>query len=171
VARPEKVEKVKELAARFRSARGVVLTEFRGLTVKDATELRRTLRQAGGSLEVVKNTLARLAVGRAGLDGVARFLEGPTALAFLEGDPVAGAKALLEAARRFPAVTVKGAVIEGTVLDGEQARALATLDPKEVSVAKVAGALQAPVARLAYLLRAPLQRLAHALAERGRQAA
>lgn len=169
--RPEKVEKVEELAARFRSASGVVLTEFRGLTVKDATELRRTLREAGASLEVVKNTLARLAVGRAGVDGLARFLEGPTALAFLEGDPVAGAKVLLEATRRFPAVTVKGALIEGTVLDGEGARSLATLDSKEVSLARVAGALQAPVSRLAYLLRAPLQRLAYALAERARQAA
>ena len=77
----------------------------------------------------------------------------------------------MEAARRFPAIVVKGAWVEGQLLGDEDARALATIDPKEVSAAKVAGLLQSPVSRIAYLLQAPLQRIAYALAERGRQEA
>ena len=171
MAKPEKVARVRDLAERFRSAQGALFANFQGLTVKDATELRRTLRAAGAAFVVVKNTLTRLAVQDAGLEGVLSLLEGPTAVAFLDGDPIAGAKAVLEAGRRFPALAVKGAVIEGRVLAGEEARQLATLDSREVSLARVAGALQAPVSRMAYLLRAPLQRMAYALAERGRQAA
>jgi large subunit ribosomal protein L10 len=167
--KPEKVEKVKELAQRFEVSSGVMFAEFRGLTVKDATELRRALRVADTSMRVVKNTLARLAAQQAGVEGAAAILEGPTAVAFFRGDAVAGAKTLLDLTRRFPALVVKGAVLEGHVMDAEQARGLATLESKEISVAKLAGMLQAPVARISYLLRAPLQRIAYALAERGRQ--
>ena len=99
------------------------------------------------------------------------LLEGPTAVAFMKGDAVQGAKALLELARRYPALVIKGALIEGRVLGEDDARSLATIDTKEVSAAKVAGILQAPVARIAHLLQAPLQRIAYALAERGRQTA
>ena len=120
---------------------------------------------------MVKNTLTRLAAREAGLEGVLDLLEGPTAIAFIGDDAVRGAKAFLEASRRFPALVVKGAVIEGRVLAEERARALATIEPKEVSVARLAGLLQAPLARTMYVLRAPLQRIAYALAERGRQAA
>jgi large subunit ribosomal protein L10 len=167
--KPEKVEKVKELTQEFKASTGVVFAEFRGLTVKDATELRRALRSADTSMRVVKNTLTRLAAQQAGLEGATPILEGPSAVAFFRGDAVAGAKTLLDLTRRFPALVVKGAVIEGHVMDAEQARGLATLESKEVSMAKLAGMLQAPVARIAYLLRAPLQRIAYALAERGRQ--
>jgi large subunit ribosomal protein L10 len=166
----EKVEKVKELSTRFKSGSGAVFADFRGLTVKDATELRRTLRGADASLQVVKNTLSRIAAREAGLEAAADLLEGPTAIAFFTGDAVAGAKSVLELSKRFPALVVKGALIEGRVLGEDQARSLATLESKEVSVAKLAGMLQAPLSRMAYLLRAPLARIAFALAERGRQA-
>jgi large subunit ribosomal protein L10 len=165
----EKVEKVKELTERFRGANGAMFADFRGLTVKDATELRRSLREAGAGLVVVKNTLTRLAAREAGLADAVALMEGPTAVAFLSGDAVAGAKAVLEMGRRFPALVVKGALIEGRVLGADDARALATIDTKEVSVGKVAGMLQAPIARTVYLLQAPIQRVAYALAERGRQ--
>ena len=168
--KPEKIEKVKELTKRLKSVSGAVFADFRGLTVKDATELRRTLRRSDANFEVVKNTLSRIAVREAGLEEAAELLEGPTAIAFFSGDAVSGAKSVLEMSRRFPALVVKGALIEGRVLQEEQARALATLEPKEVSLSKVAGLLQAPLARMSYLLRAPLQRMAYALAERGRQA-
>jgi large subunit ribosomal protein L10 len=168
-SKPAKVEKVKELTERFRSASGAVFTDFRGLTVKDAMELRRALREANTRLTVAKNTLTRLAAKEAGLESAVGLLEGPTAIAFIEGDPVAGAKALLDAAKRFPAVVVKGAVVEGRMLGPKEAQSLATLDTKEVSLAKVAGLLQAPLSRIAYLLQAPLSRIAFALAERGRQ--
>ena len=166
----EKIEKVKELTKRFKSGTGAVFADFRGLTVKDATELRRTLRGADGSLEVVKNTLSRIAAREAGLEDAVSLLEGPTAIAFFSGDAIAGAKSVLELSRRFPALAVKGALIEGRVLGEDAARSLATLESKDVSLGKVAGMLQAPLARMTYLLRAPLQRMAFALAERGRQA-
>jgi large subunit ribosomal protein L10 len=169
--KPEKQEKVKELTRRFKDSSGALFAEYRGLTVKDISELRRSLRDVDASFAIVKNTLTKLAVRDAGLEEVVDLLVGPTAVAFMGGDAVRGAKAVLEATRRFPALVVKGAVIEGRVLGDEQARALATIEPTEVSLAKVAGLLQAPIARTAYLLQAPIQRIAYALAERGRQAA
>ena len=166
----EKASKVKELTERFRSATGAVFTDFRGLAVKDATELRRALRDADTTFAVVKNTLTRLAAKDAGLDDALPLFEGPTAVAFMTGDAVKGAKVVLDMAKRFPTLIVKGALVDGRVLGEEDARSLATIDSKEASAAKVAGILQAPIARTAYLLRAPLQRIAYALAERGRQA-
>lgn len=165
----EKVEKVKELTGSFTSATGAIFAEFRGLTVKDTMELRRSLRAADTKLTVAKNTLTRLAAREAGLDSVVDLLEGPTAIAFMRGDPIAGAKALVDAAKRFPAIVVKGAMVEGKALGAAQAEALATVDAREVSLAKIAGQLTSPLGRMAYLLQAPLQRIAYALAERGRQ--
>ena len=165
----EKIEKVKALTARFKSAQGAVFADYRGLTVKDTTELRRGLKAADASFTVSKNTLARLAAKDAGLQDVLQLLEGPTAIAFFDGDPIAGAKALLDMSRRFAALEVKGALVEGHTMGEEAAKSLATLDSKEVSVAKVAGMLQVPLQRIAYLLQAPVQRIAYALAERGRQ--
>ncbi len=167
----EKVAKVAELANRFRSAQGAVFSDFRGLSVKDATELRQLLRAREASFVVAKNTLTRLAAQEAGVEGVDALLSGPTGIVFSDGDPIAAAKALMDAARRFPAIVVKGAWVEGHVLGEDDAKALATIEPKEVSIAKVAGLLQSPVSRMAYLLQAPLQRIAYALAERGRQEA
>jgi large subunit ribosomal protein L10 len=165
----EKVDKVRELAERFRASQGAVFAGFLGLSVKDATELRRTLRDAGTSFQVVKNTLTRLAAREAGLEDALVLFEGPTAIAFMQADALAGAKAVLDLAKRFPALVVKGALIEGRVLGEEAARSLASLEVKEVSVAKVAGMLRAPLSRMAYLMGAPMQRIAYALAERGRQ--
>jgi large subunit ribosomal protein L10 len=169
VPKPEKAVKVKELALRFSSASGAVFADFRGLTVQDSTELRRSLRGANASLAVAKNTLTRLAVREVGLEDAVALLEGPTAIAFLDGDAVVGAKAVLDLTKRFPALVVKGALVEGRVLGAEDAQSLATLESKEISLAKVAGMLQAPLSRIAFLLQAPAQRIAYALAERGRQ--
>ena len=166
---PVKATKVKELTERFKASQGAMFANFTGLTVKDATQLRRELHTAGASFSVVKNTLTRIAVREAGMEEALPLLEGPTAVAFIVDDPVGGAKAVLDLGRRFPALVVKGALIEGRVLAGDDARALATMDTKEVSAGKLAGMLQAPIARMSYLLQAPLQRIAFALAERGRQ--
>jgi large subunit ribosomal protein L10 len=133
-------------------------------------ELRSHLREHGASFVVAKNTLTRLAAREAGLEGVDALLEGPTGIVFADGDPIAGAKAFMEVARRFPALQLKGAYLEGHVFDEEQAKGLATIEAREVSFAKIAGLLQAPLARIAFVLQAPLQRIAYALAERGRQA-
>jgi large subunit ribosomal protein L10 len=165
----EKVEKVKELTAEFTSASGAVLADYRGLSVKDATQLRRGLHDADARFVVAKNTLARLAAKGAGLDELLPMLEGPTAIAFMRGDAVAGAKIVLEMSKRFPALQVKGALVDGMVMSEEQARSLATLESREVSLGKIAGMLQAPLARMIFLLQAPLQRMAYALAEHARQ--
>jgi large subunit ribosomal protein L10 len=167
--KPEKAAKVKELTERLRSSSGAMFADFRGLSVHDSTELRRSLRGAAASFAVTKNTLTRLAVREAGMQDAEALLEGPTAIAFLTGDAVIGAKVVLDLTKRFPALVVKGAFIDGRVLGAEDARSLATLETREVSLAKVAGILQAPLARIAYLLQAPLQRIAFALAERARQ--
>ena len=165
----EKIEKVKALTKRFKAADGAVFADYRGLSVKDATELRRGLRGAGAEFTVSKNTLTRIAAKDAGFDDVLALIDGPTAIAFIEGDAVAAAKSMLDMTKRFPALQVKGALIDGHVMDEDEAKSLATLDSKDVSLAKLAGMLQAPLARTAFLLRAPLERIAYALAERGRQ--
>jgi large subunit ribosomal protein L10 len=169
MARPDKVQKVDELAKEFASSSGAVLTDYRGLTVTDATALRRGLREQDTTFVVAKNTLARLAAKKAGFDELLPMLEGPTAVAFLRGDAVASAKALLDLTKRYPAVEVKGALVDGLVMDGEQARSLATLDTKEVSLGKIAGMLQSPLARMVYLLQAPLARIAYAVGEHARR--
>lgn len=170
MAKQEKVEKVRELSERFQRSSGAIFAEYRGLTVKDTMELRRALRDANGSFAVVKNTLTRLAVREAGLDeATADLFEGPMAVAFLEGDAIKGAKALLELTRRFPSLVVKGGLMDGRPLSEADTRSLATIETIEISLAKVAGLLQAPLSRIAYLLQAPLSRIAFALAERGRQ--
>ena len=169
--KPAKVAKVRELAERFRTAQAAVFSGFRGLTVKEATELRHLLGARDATFIVSKNTLTKLAAKEAAIDNVDDLLAGPTGIVFSHGDPIAAAKALMEAAKRFPAIVVKGAWIEGRVLDEQNARALATIEPKEASIAKVAGLLQSPASRIAYLLQAPMQRIAYALAERGRHEA
>ncbi len=171
MANAEKVEKVRALAERFRSAQGTLFSDFRGLTVKDAMDLRTELRKHDASFVVAKNTLTKLAAREAGMDGVDDLLQGPTGIVFADGDPIAGAKAFMEVARRFPALVLKGAYLEGHVFGEEQAKGLATIEAREVSLAKVAGLLQAPLSRIAYLLQAPIQRLAYALAERGKSSA
>src|SRR5262245_26260951 len=129
-----------------------MFADFRGLTVKDAMEVRRSLRQAGATFTVAKNTLTRRAAQAAGVEGAEGLLEGPTAIAFMDEDAVRGAKALAELSRRFPTLVVKGALVDGRIFGADDARALATIDTKEVSVGKVAGMLQAPVSRMIYLL-------------------
>ena len=168
MARPDKVQKVDELAKEFASSSGAVLTDYRGLTVTDATALRRSLREQDTTFVVAKNTLARLAAKKAGFDDLLPMMEGPTAVAFLRGDAVASAKALLDLTKRYPAVEVKGALVDGLIMDGEQARSLATLDAKEVSFGKIAGMLQSPLSRMVYLLQAPLARIAYAVGEHAR---
>ncbi len=165
----EKVEKVRELAERFRAAQGALFSDYRGLTVKDAMELRATLRAQNATFVIAKNTLTKLAAKEAGIDGVDDLLQGPTGIVFADGDPIAGAKAFADVARRFPALLLKGAYVEGHVFDEDGAKGLATVEAREVSLAKIAGLLQSPLSRIAYLLQAPIQRIAYALAERGKQ--
>jgi large subunit ribosomal protein L10 len=151
--RPEKVAVVDEVRAKLEAADAALLTEYRGLDVSATAELRRALRDAGGEYKVYKNTLVRFAARDLGLD-IEDLLTGPTAIAFVEGDPVTVAKALKEFAKTNPALIIKGGVLDGSVLDEAGVKALADVEPREVLLAKFAGLLAAPMQQFAGLLQA-----------------
>jgi large subunit ribosomal protein L10 len=149
----EKVEKVATLKERIAGSQALLLAEYRGLSVHDATELRRSLGEAT-TFSVVKNTLMKRAAGEAGIAALEALLDGPTAVAFVAGDPVAAAKKVVEAGRRFPALILKGAYLEGRVLLGDEARALAELESREVMLSRIAGMLKGEMSRAAGMLQA-----------------
>jgi large subunit ribosomal protein L10 len=154
VPRAEKEERVRGIAERLSAAEAAILTDYRGLTVQDAAELRAALADVDTRFSVVKNSLTRLAVKQAGLEDLTQYVDGPTAIAFVLGDPVAAAKALVDQARKLPALDIRGGFAEGRVLDGEAIRALATLDPREVMLARIAGLGKAQLARTAWMMHA-----------------
>ena len=159
----QKVEAVEELKVELRESQAALLTSFRGLKVAEMTELRRSLAASQTEFKVVKNSLAKIAARDIGLDDLLPLLEGSTAIAFVKGDPVTAARGLDEISRRYPALVLKGGVLTGRVLSAERAGALANLAPREVLLAQIAGALQAPLAKLAALLQAPVRSLGYAL--------
>ncbi|WP_239332695.1 50S ribosomal protein L10 [Frankia sp. CiP3] len=165
MAKPEKVAAVTEIVDSFRGASAAVLTEYRGLTVSQLTELRRSLGE-GTEYAVVKNTLTRIAAAQAGVTGLDELLVGPTAVAFVTGDPVEAAKSLRDFARANPALIVKGGIVEGKSMSADDIRKLADLESREVLLAKLAGALNGSLAKAVGLFAAPLSqaaRLAEAL--------
>ena len=169
--RPDKAETVSELAAAFRGASAAVLTEYRGLTVKQISALRVAL-GADTSYAVVKNTLTKIAADDAGLEGLAELLTGPTAVAFINGEPVEAAKALRDFARTNPALVVKGGVMDGKALTADEVRRLADLESREVLLGKMAGALLASLSNAVRLFNEPLAktaRLAGALQDKAAQ--
>jgi large subunit ribosomal protein L10 len=161
--RPEKVAVVDEVRERLSSSSAVLLTEYRGLKVSEIAELRRNLRTAGGDYKVYKNTLVRFAVRELGIEGVEELLVGPTALAFVEGDAAAVAKALRDYGRTNPALVLKGGVLGSKTLSAEEAKALADLPSREVLLARLAGGLAAPLQQLAGLLQALPRNMAYGL--------
>ena len=161
--RPAKVAVVDEVRERLSSANGVILTEYRGLTVSDLAALRRTLRDAGGEYKVYKNTLARLAVRELGLVELEALLEGPTAMAFVRDDVVPVARALRDYGRTNPNLVMKGGVLGARILTAADAGAIAELPARDVLLARVAGGLAAPLQQLAGLLQALPRNLAYGL--------
>ena len=161
--RPEKVAVVDEVRERLSSSSAVLLTEYRGLKVSELAELRRNLRTAGGDYKVYKNTLVRFAVRELGIEGVEELLVGPTALAFVDGDAAAVAKALRDYGRTNPALVLKGGVLGSKTLTADEAKALADLPSREVLLARLAGGLAAPLQQLAGLLQALPRNLAYGL--------
>ena len=167
--RPEKVAVVDEVKDRFDSTSAALLTEYRGLDVQAISDLRRALRQAGGDYKIYKNTLVRFAARDLGLE-LEELLTGPTAIAFITekpdgtpGDAVDVAKALRDFARTNPSLVVKGGVLGTRPLTADEARALAEVEPREVLLAKLAGALAAPMVQLAGLLEALPRNFAYGL--------
>jgi large subunit ribosomal protein L10 len=137
-----------------------LLTEYRGLKVAELGELRASLRGSSTEYRVLKNTLTSIAVREAGYEDLVGLLQGPTAVAFVHGDPVQAAKDLAEFARTHPALIVKGGVMDGKVLGADEVRRLATLESREVLLARLAGLLQASAQQTVNLLAAPLRQVA-----------
>jgi large subunit ribosomal protein L10 len=171
MARAEKQAAVAEIVDSFNDAAGAVLTEYRGLTVKQLQDLRRSL-GANAHYAVVKNTLAKLAAKDAGIDGFDDLLSGPTAIAFIKGDVVEAAKGLRDFAKANPTLVIKGGVLDGKPLDASEVAKLADLESREVLLGKLAGAMLASLSQAVYLLNAPIAqaaRLAGALQAKAEQ--
>ncbi len=171
MARAEKQAAVAEIVDSFNDSAGAVLTEYRGLTVKQLQELRRSL-GANANYAVVKNTLAKLAAKDAGIDGFDDLLTGPTAIAFIKGDVVEAAKGLRDFAKANPTLVIKGGVLDGKPLDAKEVAKLADLESREVLLGKLAGAMLASLSQAVYLLNAPIAqaaRLAGALQAKAEQ--
>jgi large subunit ribosomal protein L10 len=166
---PEKIAAVGELTGKLQRANLVVLTDYRGLTVRDLANLRRQLREAGVEYEVAKNTLLRLAAKNSGVEGADDLLTGPTAVAFCYDDIVAPAKTLTDFARTSRILNVRGAVLEGRLIGPEAVTRLATLPPVEQLHAEVVGAIGGPLAGFVGVLNGLLQTLVGTLEARGEQ--
>ncbi len=161
--RPEKVAVVNEVRARLEASDAAVLTEYRGLSVADLAQLRRELAAAGGDYKIYKNTLVRLAVADGPQAPIHDLLTGPTAIAFVEGDVSAVAKALRDFGRSNPSLVVKGAMVGTGLLSASDLSVLADLPSRDVVLAMFAGTMAAPLQQLAGLLQALPRNLAYGL--------
>ncbi|WP_127132242.1 50S ribosomal protein L10 [Georgenia sp. SYP-B2076] len=171
MARPDKVAAVAELTDQFRESSAVLLTEYRGLSVAQLTQLRRSL--AGtASYAVVKNTLTAIAAKEAGVDVLDDDLAGPTAIAFVTGEPSEAAKTLRDFAKANPQLVIKGGVLEGNKLSAQDVSTLAELESRDVLLGKAAGAFKAALFQAAYLFTAPASKAVRTIeALREKQAA
>ena len=169
MARPDKAAAVAELADELRDSNAAVLTEYRGLTVAQVSELRRSLGQST-RFRIVKNTLTKIAVKEAGVDEqISDLLEGPSAIAFVHGDVVEAAKGLRDFAKANSPLVIKGGLIDGKSMNAEQVTKLADLESREVLLSKLAGALKAKQGQAAAVFQAlpsKTVRLAQALADK-----
>ncbi len=153
MARPDKAAAVAELTDQFRASNAAVLTEYRGLTVAQLKKLRVAL-GGNATYAVVKNTLTAIAAKEAGLEGLDDALKGPSAIAFVTGDPVEAAKGLRDFAKANPALVIKGGVLDGRALTAADVTKLADLESREVLLAKAAGAMKAKLYQAAYVFTA-----------------
>jgi large subunit ribosomal protein L10 len=159
MAKAERQAAVEEITEQFRGSNAALLTEYRGLTVKQLKELRRSL-GADTQYAVVKNTLTKRAANEAGIAGLDELLAGPSAIAFIKGDPVEAAKGLRDFAKANPLLVIKGGVMDGKPLSAAEVTKLADLESREVLLAKAAGAMKATLANAAALFQAPLTQFA-----------
>lgn len=165
MARPDKEASVADITERFNDSDAALLTEYRGLRVSEIAEVRNSLRESDTDYKVLKNTLARIAVREVGLEELVEMLTGPTAIAFIKGDAAAAAKALDEAAKKYPVLAIKGGVLNGKVIDAEQAKQLAKLEPREVLLAKIAMLMNSPAQQTVNVFGALLRDLGSMLAQ------
>ena len=150
----KKIERVAELKEQIEGSTALLLTEYRGLTVSEITELRKSLRDGGASFSVIKNTLMRRALEQTEAAELGSLFDGPSAVAFVHEDPVAAAKSVTTAAKRFPALVLKGGFVEGRLLNADEARSLAELESREVMLSKLAGLMKGEMSRAAAVFQA-----------------
>jgi large subunit ribosomal protein L10 len=150
----KKIERVAVLKEQIQGSTALLLTEYRGLTVSEITELRKSLRDGGASFSVIKNTLMRRALEQTDAAELGSLFDGPSAVAFVHEDPVAAAKSVTAAAKKFPALVLKGGFVEGRLLGAEEARSLADLESREVMLSKLAGLMKGEMSRAAAVFQA-----------------
>jgi len=167
----DKERLVAELADRLKNTQTLIVADYRGLSVTDIDKLRGELLEHGARFQVVKNTLTRRAAEEAGADALLALLEGPAAIAFLEtdGDPIAVAKALSNAARDTKVLTIRGGILEGATIGEAEVKNLATLPPADVLRAQVVGAVSGPLLMIVGLFTAPLRDLVNVIDARIKQ--
>ncbi len=163
MARADKAAAVAEITEEFRASNAAVLTEYRGLTVGQLKQLRRSLGQ-DTTYAVVKNTLTKIAAKDAGVVGFDDLLVGPTAIAFIKGDAVAAAKGIDTFAKENPLLVIKGGIMDGKILTADDIKKLAKLESREVLLSRIAGAANATLAKAAALFQAPLSQAARTIA-------
>ena len=171
MANPKNTASLEELKARFEQAQSTLLTEYRGLSVAETTELRRAL-GSDVTYSVAKNTMIKLAAREAGIELDESLLTGPTAIAFVHGEAVDAAKAMKDFSKDHKNFVIKGGYMDGATIDAAQVEAIAELDNRETTLAKLAGAMQGSLAKAAGLFNAPasqVARLAAALQEKKEQ--
>lgn len=168
---PKKAETIEKLAEDFSKTPGAVIADYRGLRASEMTALRKRLKNAGVTLVVVKDTLAKIAATKAGKEALTKAFIGPVAIAFGSGDVVQPAKSLLEYVRtnRDTKLTIKGGFLGDRLISAAEVATLATLPAREVLIARLMGSIQAPIARLVGQLQAPLSGFARALEARRKQ--
>lgn len=154
---------VAEIKDRFTASSGVIMADYRGLSVRDMQQLRVKVRAVGGEVKIYKNTLMELAVRELAMPSMDQLLSGPTAVIFVEGDPVAPAKAMMDFAKEHKQLEVKGGFIERSVLGAESIKAIASLPPREVLIAKLLGTLLSPATSFVRVLNGPASAFARAL--------
>ncbi len=158
-----KAEVVKDVKAKLTECKSLVIVDFRGLTVDEATALRAECRKAGVDLKVLKNTLVERAASELGISGLEQYLKGPSAFAFGTKDPVAPAKVLTEYIKKAKKMTVKCGLVDGKVIDAAGVEALASLPPREVLIAKMLGSMNAPITGLVTVLGGTVRKLLYTL--------
>ena len=168
MARADKATAVADITEQFNAATATLITEYRGLTVANLAELRRSL-AGSATYSVAKNTLIKRAASEAGVEGLDELFAGPTAIAFVTGEPVDAAKAIKTFAKEHKALVIKGGYMDGRALTVAEVERIADLESREVLLAKLAGAMKGNLAKAAGLFNAPLSqfaRLAAALQEK-----
>ena len=163
VIRPEKVAMIAAIKADLVSAKGVVLVDFRGIKVAQDTKLRRKVREAGVHYTVIKNNMASIAAKEAGIEGLDEYLKGPLAMVTSVSDPVAPAKLISDFSKENKILEIKGGLVEGKVISADGVKALASLPPRAVLIARVLGSMQAPIVGLVNVLQGNIRNLVYTL--------